>query len=152
MARDKRGPSGVKVGVLKALALQSEEPDEITVREESSKEATLRAGGMEEATLRTVMHQDGKGYAVTIKPIVEDLLGKKLTYGGIYTTLDRLEEKGFVESTWGEATSERGGKRKQYFHVTCEGEIALSRVKQAQERMRNALSFIGGRLPEGEVA
>lgn len=114
--------------------------------------AQLRAGGLEEATLRAVMHQRGKGYAVTLKPDVEDRLDKSLTLGGIYTSLDRLEEKGFVESRWGDPTAERGGRKKQFFTITGLGETALARAEQQQERMRRVLPDFGNGLPEGGIA
>jgi DNA-binding PadR family transcriptional regulator len=111
----------------------------------------IRGGGLEEAVLRAVMHRRGDGYAVTLKPDVEAAIGKNLTYGGIYTTLDRLTEKGFVEPTWGESTPERGGRRRQYFHITGAGQRALSDAEVARERMREA--FRGGVLrPEGGIA
>ncbi|RYZ81362.1 MAG: PadR family transcriptional regulator [Proteobacteria bacterium] len=117
--------------------------------DKEEKPLALRGGGLEEATLRAVMHQRGSGYAVTLKPDIEKALGKNLTFGGVYTSLDRLEEKGFIESSWGDATAERGGRRKQFFKVTGLGEMALQQAESAQTRMRQAFAFPSDPLPEG---
>jgi hypothetical protein len=35
-----------------------------------------------------------------------------------YTTLDRLENKGYARSWFGAATEERGGRSKRFFEIT----------------------------------
>ena len=39
----------------------------------------------------------------------------------IYSSLERLEDKGFVESLLGDATHSRGGRRKRFFRATRRG-------------------------------
>jgi DNA-binding PadR family transcriptional regulator len=48
--------------------------------------------------------------------------------------LNRLEEKGFVKSKLGEATSTRGGKRKRYYTITNAGKSALLKVKELRDQ------------------
>jgi DNA-binding PadR family transcriptional regulator len=50
---------------------------------------------------------------------------QKLSLGGLYTTLHRMEEKGLVESRWGEPTEERQGARRKYYKSTGLGIKAL---------------------------
>jgi PadR family transcriptional regulator PadR len=119
--------------------------------EPREEKARLRGGGMEEAVLRAVMRLKGQGYGVNIGEEVEEMLGRELTLGGIYTTLDRLTEKGFVEPSWGESTPERGGRRRQYFQITGVGEMALAEVESVQNRMRR-IEAKSGVMPEGGVA
>lgn len=60
--------------------------------------------------------------------LLDDLLeitGREWSVGAIYTTLDRLERKGFVSSEWGEPTPERGGRRKRIYQVRAAGLRAL---------------------------
>jgi DNA-binding PadR family transcriptional regulator len=39
----------------------------------------------------------------------------------VYVALGRLEERGLVTATVGEATAERGGRAKKFFRVTAKG-------------------------------
>jgi DNA-binding PadR family transcriptional regulator len=111
----------------------------------------LRNGSLEETVLRSVMHIRGDAYGVNIHEKVLEAEGRDLTLGAIYTTLDRLEAKGFLESWWGEPTEERGGRRKQYFRITGAGERALNEAEIARERMRLAFSTINLSLHGGEA-
>jgi DNA-binding PadR family transcriptional regulator len=62
----------------------------------------------------------------------------------LYTTLDRLEEKGLVTSTYGDPTPERGGRAKRYFTVTARGVHAVARAQRAYQRLLKGLVLPGG--------
>jgi PadR family transcriptional regulator PadR len=47
--------------------------------------------------------------------------------------LIRLEEKGFVKSELGGASTERGGRRKRIFKVTALGSRALQDIQQLRQ-------------------
>jgi PadR family transcriptional regulator, regulatory protein PadR len=49
----------------------------------------------------------------------------KLTLGGIYPILHRMQEKGFIEGNWGDDSETRHGARRRYYRVTGLGEQAL---------------------------
>lgn len=57
--------------------------------------------------------------------------GTALFLGSLYNALNRLEKEGFVESYWGEATSERGGNRRRYYHLTSQGITAVDEIKSS---------------------
>jgi len=60
-------------------------------------------------------------YGAAIRQEVEDLTGRRCSIGALYTTLDRLETKGFVETWMGDPTPQRGGRPKRMVRVTAEG-------------------------------
>jgi DNA-binding PadR family transcriptional regulator len=60
-------------------------------------------------------------YGAAIRREIERATGRRCSVGALYTTIDRLEEKGFVETWMGEATAERGGRRKRQVKVTSVG-------------------------------
>jgi PadR family transcriptional regulator, regulatory protein PadR len=60
-------------------------------------------------------------YGAAIGQEVERATGRHCSVGALYTTLDRLEEKGLVETWMGEATPQRGGRRKRLVRVTAKG-------------------------------
>lgn len=106
------------------------------------KKVTL--GAFEELVLLTTGVLQDNAYGVTIKLELERQLKKKISLGSLYAALQRLEEKGWVNSRIGGITEKQGGRRKQYYDITKEGMIALDEVRE----MRNALF---NRLPEGKI-
>jgi len=70
-----------------------------------------------------------------------------VSIGSIYTTLDRLERRGFVSSRQGEPTPERGGRAKRYFRVEGEGIAALEETERARARLRTWKPEPAGGIP-----
>ena len=71
-------------------------------------------GELEQMVLWAVLRLDGQGYGATI---IEELSGRverRVTPGALYATLDRLEEKGMLESRLADPEPGRGGRRKRY--------------------------------------
>jgi DNA-binding PadR family transcriptional regulator len=66
-----------------------------------------------------------------VREEIEGRTGREVSYGAVYTTLDRLERKGFVAHRLGEATPERGGRARKYFHVLPAGREALWATREA---------------------
>jgi len=60
-------------------------------------------------------------YGAAIRHQVEDSTGRRCSLGALYTTLDRLETKGLIETWMGEATPQRGGRAKRMVRVTAAG-------------------------------
>jgi len=80
-------------------------------------------------------------YGVPISREIEERTGREAALGSVYAALGRLEQKGLVVSELGEATPERGGKAKRFFHVTGKG------LKDVRETQRG-LETLWRRLPE----
>jgi DNA-binding PadR family transcriptional regulator len=66
---------------------------------------------LEQEILAAVIALNGDGYGVSIQTKIEETVGRAPSLGSIYASLDRLQERGFVTCTQGEATAERGGRR-----------------------------------------
>ena len=80
-------------------------------------------------------------YGVPISREIEERTGREAALGSVYAALGRLEQKGLVVSELGEATPERGGKAKRFFHVTGKG------LKDVRETQRGLETLWRG-LPE----
>jgi PadR family transcriptional regulator PadR len=96
-------------------------------------------GEFEEVVLLTVAILGEEAYAVTVTLELEQKTGRSVGFSTVHTTLQRMEEKGFLSSKMGGATAERGGRRKRFFTVTAFGRKALMEVKQVREELWNAL-------------
>ena len=80
---------------------------------------------LERTLLLALLHCGGTGYGVELQSVIEERTGRRLSPGGLYTALARMQDKGFVRSFLGEPTPERGGRRKRYFEIAPAGETAL---------------------------
>lgn len=96
-------------------------------------------GEFEEIVLLTVAVLHGNAYGVAIKEEIEDRLKRSVSVGAMRTALRRLEDKGFLESEFGEATAVRGGKRKRYHKVTPLGKRALDYVMDSRRKLWEAI-------------
>jgi len=92
-------------------------------------------GELEEIVLLTIGILDGKGYGVRVKKELAEQLNRTVTLSALHTVMHRLEKKGFLSSFMGEATKERGGKRKRIFKITSLGRSILQESRENRERM-----------------
>jgi len=92
-------------------------------------------GEFEQFLLLSILKLGDNAYGSTIRQLLADTIQRDVTIGALYTTLERLEKKGLLESKMGEVTPERGGRAKKYFKVNAKGQHALKRSKQALTAM-----------------
>ena len=92
-------------------------------------------GEFEEIVLIITASLVGDAYGVTITNEIEKQTGRSVGFNTVHTTLQRLEEKGFIISEMGGATTERGGRRKRYFSITALGSRTLRELKALRERL-----------------
>ncbi|NVK32986.1 MAG: PadR family transcriptional regulator [Rhodobacteraceae bacterium] len=82
-------------------------------------------GEFEELVLLLVAAHNNEAYGVMIMEQLELKLEKKLNISAVHVALKRMEKKGFVESSFGGITNERGGRRKKYYSITSLGKKVL---------------------------
>lgn len=92
-------------------------------------------GEFEEIVLLVVAACTEQAYGVTIWENVQSHTGRSITLSAVHATLYRLEEKGFLNSEMGGATSERGGRRKRFFKITAYGSKALLEIQQIRQEL-----------------
>ena len=92
-------------------------------------------GELEELILLTVGVLYENAYGVTIQAEIESQVGRKLNISAVHAVLKRLEEKGFISSSMGGATAERGGRRKRLFALTSMGKKALEQAKEMRTQL-----------------
>lgn len=101
-------------------------------------------GEFEELVLLAILSQGDDAYGVTIRQALEEATERSITIGSLYTTLSRLEEKGFVESWIGEPTAERGGRAKKHYRLKSVARNLLKRAQDSRQRLiiGNALDAV----------
>jgi DNA-binding PadR family transcriptional regulator len=96
-------------------------------------------GSLEQIVLLALVRLGEDAYGVTVRMEIEKRAGRSLSIGAIYSTLSRLEAKGYVSSQTGEATAERGGRAKRHFRVEADGLRALRASQRAIDSMSAGL-------------
>jgi PadR family transcriptional regulator, regulatory protein PadR len=108
----------------------------------SGKKETKRydpLGEFETLVLMAILRLGEDAYGMRIRLELEDRAGRSCSYGALYTTLDRLEQKGYLASHTGDPTPERGGRAKKYFKIEASGEAALKQAYESTRRMARGL-------------
>ncbi|RDB05331.1 PadR family transcriptional regulator [Runella aurantiaca] len=89
-------------------------------------------GEFEEIVLLTVAVLDGQAYGVVLMHEIIEQTGRSVRLNQVHSALQRLEEKGMVNSEMGEPTNERGGRRKRLFSVTAYGHRTLQEIQEVR--------------------
>ena len=96
-------------------------------------------GDLERKVLAAILRLNGEGYAVSIAGEIETRLGKPLSLGAVYATVDRMEGKGLISSRLGEPTAVRGGKPKRFYQIEAPGLHALSDARESDRLLWSAM-------------
>jgi PadR family transcriptional regulator PadR len=98
-----------------------------------------KLGEFEELTLLAVLALEPPVYGVPLQQYLERAGNRRVAIGAVYSALDRLEQKGLVRSTFGEATAERGGKAKRLYTALPAGVRMVRDVRTVRERLWRAI-------------
>lgn len=96
-------------------------------------------GTFETMILLALVRLGEDAYGVSIRHDIESRGGRDVSFGALYTTLERLERKGYVSSTLSLPTAARGGRRKKLIRLEPAGARALSDAHRALQRMTAGL-------------
>jgi PadR family transcriptional regulator, regulatory protein PadR len=104
---------------------------------------TAPLGDFEQIVLLAILRAGENAYGVAIRAEIAACTDREASPGALYTTLDRLEEKGLVTSRLGEPTPLRGGRAKRYFKVNASGVEAVARAQRSYQRLLKGLRLPG---------
>ena len=88
-------------------------------------------GEFEELVLMMVGILGNESYGNLVVKEIESQQNRAVNLSAVHVTLYRLEDKGFVKSEMGGATTTRGGRRKRLFKITNAG-LSLLHEMQGQ--------------------
>jgi PadR family transcriptional regulator PadR len=89
-------------------------------------------GELEELVLLLVVMLKEEAYGLAIRKALKEHSGRTVTIGAVHGTVNRLESKGFIDSSMGGATDVRGGRRKRIFNITASGKKALQKSQEVK--------------------
>jgi len=100
--------------------------------------ATL--GALELTILLAVARLGEDAYGLSVRRDVSGRTGRDYSVGAIYTTLERLEAKGFVISRTTDPTPTRGGRSRRQFKVTAAGQRAIRQAERVARSVWDGVS------------
>lgn len=96
-------------------------------------------GEFEQLIMLTVLRLDDGAYTAAVRQELLERSGRDASPGAVFTTLERLENRGLVTSRYGDPTPERGGRRKRYYRLRAEGRRALAHSLDTMRRVAEGL-------------
>ncbi len=100
-------------------------------------------GALELTILLAVVRLEHDAYGLAVRRDVSARTGRDYSVGAIYTTLGRLETKGFVGSSTTASTPTRGGRSRRLFRITADGRRAL---REAERVAKSVWAGVGRSL------
>lgn len=103
----------------------------------------MSLGDLEQVILLALLRLGGEGHGAVISGEIEERTGRRVAPGAIYTVLNRLETKEYVESWIGDSTPERGGRRRKLYRLLPAGAREL---RSWYSGIRGVVAGLSGRL------
>jgi PadR family transcriptional regulator, regulatory protein PadR len=103
--------------------------------------AIIMLGEFEYVLITAAASLGDDAYGAAIREEIKTTTGRKCSIGALYTTIDRLETKGFVKTWMGNATAQRGGRAKRMVRVTSKGEQAAKEFYDTVTRVSQGASW-----------
>lgn len=105
-----------------------------------------RLAEIEQLVLLAVVRLDGESYAVPIRNLIAQEARVELSRATVYITLDRLERKGLMQSSFSEPTGQPGGKARRVFRLRPAGLAVLKAARQAADRLAAGTALVRGKV------
>ena len=93
-------------------------------------------GQIEQLVLIAVLRLGDEAYGMSVFEALRTAAYPSISFGSVYTALERLTWKGYLKSHLGEPIASRGGRAKKYFRVTELGKKVLDATEETIRRAR----------------
>lgn len=82
-------------------------------------------GELEHLILLAIVRLGPDAYGMSILRELDERADRQVSRGALYLILERMVQKGYLDTRMGDPTSQRGGRAKRFFELTEAGEQAL---------------------------
>ena len=107
--------------------------------------APVYLGEFEQLVLLAVLRLGDDAYGVGIGRALEERAGRRVARGALYTTLDRLEDKGLVRWKYQAGGDERGRVPRKTYTLTAHGLASIRSSQHALQQMAHGLDRVLGK-------
>ena len=98
-------------------------------------------GDFEHLVLLAVIRLRDAGYGLAIREELVQGTARDVSSGAVYTTLDRLERKGFVRSSIEQGTVARDNRIRRRYEITPAGRETVGAAQRDIRAMSRGLNF-----------
>ena len=105
-------------------------------------------GSFEELVLLALARSGARAYGMVVRRELAEATGRDVSIGAVYSTLDRMEQKGWVSSSE-PSEDERQARGRRYFRLTAAGIAQLEQARALRRRLSEGVELEG--LEAGEV-
>lgn len=105
--------------------------------------STTTLGTLELAALLAVSRLGDEAYGLAVRDDLSERADRDYSVGAIYTTLQRLEDKGLLASRASEPLPVRGGRSRRLFQITGAGARA---IRDAERQTASMWSGVATRI------
>ena len=100
-------------------------------------------GSLELAILLAVARLNENAYGLMVRSDLRERTGRDLSVGAVYTTLQRLQDKGLLKSKATAPLPVRGGRSRRHFSLTGAGARA---IRDAESQAKSIWQGVGKTL------
>ena len=104
-------------------------------------------GTLELAALLAVVRLGDEAYGLAVRQDLAERTGRELSVGAVYTTLQRLEEKGLLRSRASAPLPVRGGRSRRHYTLTGAGARAIRDAERHAESIWTGITTRGRPRP-----
>ena len=97
-------------------------------------------GEFEQMVLLALLRLKGDAYGVTVRQEIQSRTDRRVAIGAVYACLERLERKGYLNSTVSDPQPVPGGRSRKYFRLTRGGAAALQSSREMMQRMAEGMA------------
>ena len=101
-------------------------------------------GEFEQMLLLAALRLGDEAYGAALSQELEERVGRRVSRGAVYVTLDRLEAKGLLTTHMSAPRAERGGRPRRLIAVTPAGITALREAREALETLWDGVEALEG--------
>jgi PadR family transcriptional regulator PadR len=89
----------------------------------------------EEMLLLSILRLKDNAFSLTILKEINQRIGKKLTIGSLWVSLDSLHRKGYIDKRMAGETPAKGGRKKVFYSLTTSGAKILRNTREFQKSL-----------------
>jgi DNA-binding PadR family transcriptional regulator len=106
-----------------------------------------RLGTLELSVLLAVVRLAEDAYGLAVRHDLAERTGRELSVGAVYTTLQRLEDKGLLRSRTSAPLPVRGGRSRRHYTLTGAGARAIRDAERQAESIWSGITTRGRPRP-----
>ena len=104
-------------------------------------------GTLELSALLAVVRLADEAYGLAVRHDLAERTGRELSVGAVYTTLQRLEDKGLLRSRTTAPLPVRGGRSRRHYTLTGAGARAIRDAERQAESIWSGITTRGRPRP-----